>query len=1573
MKQFYYVFLLIMVSCVLSIRSYASVITHNISSSSLNIPGNSTDDYVITGSTGYNYVVVGFGYKGTITLKNCTFRFTSDYGTNSPIRITGKNNLSNTDPSRTNVNIVLDGDNEIYVNGGGRAGIQVDQGAQVNISAIESCDDSSGSLTVTQASDEGGAGIGSLNRSYNTNETTANASLNSSYYGSTVLTAGGNIVISSGTITTKGGHGAGLGGGFKSWYDGMIVIYGGIVNASTIRHAAGVGSGCPDGNGVENYYTPNSAIIALPPSKITSTGAGGTNNVPIPSLALAGTNVLVYIGDPNKPTINVQTIDKLANANVYVDLSQDPDINSVVSTTVNPALLDINQVYFGKTNASGVYSTTGQLQNNTTFFTDATSTGSATMGHPYLPTVTKLPNGGNVQLDMLHADFRIISYPSVGINTGYSSQEAVKNATCVKITYNDVNPITDLVFDLANGSTSDFDKPIFLSSDSSTVISAPTSLNSGDVYYVLVPLKTGQISKEYSDVLRIIGNWKGSSTSYIRQIISQVVANLRTEYICDGSSYFFNGEELTKEGVYTSVKTSTTGCKTESEVEMLNLLVNPRYNQTEKLAIRENDLPYTWRDVVIPEGTTSGVLTYNRLSIHGCDSIVRLNLTVWPNYNLQDKLVICAYELPYTWRDTTFKAGTVSKSIIFHRQSIHGCDSVVTLNLTVHPSFDLNEELVICENELPYKWRDTTFAKGTTTKNVTFFRRTIHGCDSIVKLHLTVNPIIRQKESLFLCTKDFPYNWRDTTFDKGTTTGSFTFKRHSVLGCDSIVELSLTIRPSYDLQESLTICANELPYTWRDINLSKGTTSGKYVFERQTIHGCDSVVTLNLTVHPSYAINEELIICENELPFTWRDTIFGKGTESQNIIFTRRSVYGCDSITNLSLTIYPSKIKTEMVRTCHREKFYFRDRLIEDQGIYDDSLMTSNGCDSIIRLVYVIDPIYAFTKEDTLYEGGVYHWRDRELTAPGVYYDTAHTQAGCDSVFKLTLVSSIGYLFADTVELCNQDEYHWRGKTYTESGLYKDPYKSSMGTDSVYTLLLTLHKNILTHRQIICCPGETFVLRGKEHKISEVFYDTVPSFFGCDSICEYVVTQARDFYKKVELCRKTEGAYHYLGKDYPVPGHYVIEGRTVDGCDSIHELDLRVEKNIVIQDTITLCHTSLPFTYNGKTYTEPGLYHDKTIEEDCGTTTTNHVIRIGNSYHFTTNATACAFEPYTFQGKTYSSSGTYMVPYTSICGCDSIYQLNLTVQTPVNRTRRDSICLGEQYTFHGKTYTAAGTYTDNICYGDSSVVEKLFLSVIQPPRITHLSTGTSCSDEQALVIEFDYKGHAPDYCYVYMNQDAQRSGFASSYYLPVDGNMVTIPQPAALKPQTYSFRLTPQFAFCDTLPGMNGTFYVRYPSSIIEQNWDDVVAALNYENNGGYHFSYYRWEVNGAPIIGQNSPILYLPNRLKPGDEVVCYLTRTGEQEAIPTCPLSIRTYSDVHAYPIYVSPTLLRRSAPRTKMTTSQKVTYKIVDSFGRIISSDTVSKGEWEICLPEQSGLYILTILPIEGKPITYKIMVM
>jgi hypothetical protein len=58
--------------------------------------------------------------------------------------------------------------------------------------------------------------------------------------------------------------------------------------------------------------------------------------------------------------------------------------------------------------------------------------------------------------------------------------------------------------------------------------------------------------------------------------------------------------------------------------------------------------------------------------------------------------------------------------------------------------------------------------------------------------------------------------------------------------------------------------------------------------------------------------------------------------------------------------------------------------------------------------------------------------------------------------------------------------------------------------------------------------------------------------------------------------------------------------------------------------------------------------------------------------------------------------------------------------------------------------------------------------------------------------------------------------------------------------------------------------------------------------------------------------------------------------------------------------------------MTTSKKVAYRLSDSLGHILASGNLSKGEWDINLPESSGIYLLTILPYEGRQVTYKIVV-
>ena len=872
----------------------ASVITHNISTGCLTIPASSTDEYVITGSTTSNYVIVEFGWKGTITLKECTFDFS--YQSNSPIRITGKNDLLNTDPSRTNVNLILDGDNYIYNDGGDNSCIQVDQGAQINISAIEPCDNSSGTLTALQANSGGGAAIGSRSSS-GRDETSAYVTLSNGTRGHT---AGGNIVISSGTITARGGHGAGIGGGCFTYYDGMIVIYGGIINSTAIFDAAGIGSGCPVGTGLVKEYAPNSAIVVLPPAVISAKGAGatasgGVGTTLFPELGLAGTKVCVYIGDPDKPAINVKTLDNAPNANIYFDLSRDPDINRVVTATIDPSVLNINGVLLGKTNTSGLFTTTGSLTNPTTFFTDATTS----TGSPYVPVEKTLPAGGTVELGILETDFNIRQIPSAMLEYGYTSTEAEKSATVVKVSYNDSKPMTDVTFDLASGSTTTFSNPVFLASDSATVIPAPTTLKKGDVYYIVVPIKVGQMPKVHTDVLRILGTWNGSSTGYIRQVITQIVADIRIVDICEGDSYFFNGENLTEPGVYVDTTTVSSACAT-------GLSLN---------------------DVI-------------KLIVHQPEVIERYD--------------------------------------------------------------------TVCDGKA-YVWAGEAYTvTGDYTK--TFANR--YGCDSTVTLHLTVSAPYNHEISDTICSGEV-YSWDGLTYN---TTGNYPRKYTSIDGCDSIVTLNLKVAEEYDIHLYDTICDSEV-YTWNGVTYSK---SGAYTQFFTSQHGCDSTVTVHLLVAP--IVFETIIesICQDQPYYFGREIIVKPGV----YVDTAVSVHGCDSITTLYLQVSKPYLIDQYIEVCHNDTFTFRGMVINEPGIYYDSMLTVHGCDSVYRLIYNKTPTYLFESEDSVCVGSTYNFRGKNLTRPGIYYDSLTTVSGCDSIFKLTLhnFSHSDIYSIQVADVCGDDQ-----------------------------------------------------------------------------------------------------------------------------------------------------------------------------------------------------------------------------------------------------------------------------------------------------------------------------------------------------------------------------------------------------------------------------------------------------------------------------------------------------------------------------------------------------------------------
>jgi len=98
-----------------------------------------------------------------------------------------------------------------------------------------------------------------------------------------------------------------------------------------------------------------------------------------------------------------------------------------------------------------------------------------------------------------------------------------------------------------------------------------------------------------------------------------------------------------------------------------------------------------------------------------------------------------------------------------------------------------------------------------------------------------------------ICSSQLPYTWNDSVF---TAAGTKTTTLHTALGCDSVVNMTVIVNPSYNLTVNEAINRSQLPYTWRDTVFGTETTTGThtFMFYRTTTLGCDSTVTLNLTV-----------------------------------------------------------------------------------------------------------------------------------------------------------------------------------------------------------------------------------------------------------------------------------------------------------------------------------------------------------------------------------------------------------------------------------------------------------------------------------------------------------------------------------------------------------------------------------------------------------------------------------------------------------------------------------------------------------------------------------------------------
>lgn len=265
------------------------------------------------------------------------------------------------------------------------------------------------------------------------------------------------------------------------------------------------------------------------------------------------------------------------------------------------------------------------------------------------------------------------------------------------------------------------------------------------------------------------------------------------------------------------------------------------------------------------------------------DSVSTLVLTVNRTTYETVKLVACD---SYYWNLTeeTYTTSGVHQATI---ENYLGCDSVVTLDLEVRYS---NTGIDVQNHCDSYTWIDGhTYTESTNTP--TFVVTNAAGCDSTVTLNLTIRKMTTGIDVQDHCDS---YTWIDgNTYTESTNTPTFTLT--NAAGCDSVVTLNLTIRNKtygIDVQDH---CDS---YTWiNGLTYTESTNAPVYTITNAA--GCDSIVTLNLTIRKSTSSPSQSYEAINT--YTWNGQTY---TTSGVYTATLTNAVGCDSTATLDLTIF---------------------------------------------------------------------------------------------------------------------------------------------------------------------------------------------------------------------------------------------------------------------------------------------------------------------------------------------------------------------------------------------------------------------------------------------------------------------------------------------------------------------------------------------------------------------------------------------------------------------------------------------------------------------------------------------
>ncbi|HEY0029475.1 MAG TPA: T9SS type A sorting domain-containing protein [Bacteroidia bacterium] len=267
-------------------------------------------------------------------------------------------------------------------------------------------------------------------------------------------------------------------------------------------------------------------------------------------------------------------------------------------------------------------------------------------------------------------------------------------------------------------------------------------------------------------------------------------------------------------------------------------------------------------------------------------------------------------------------------------------DTSYEIPLLVHPTFVDYISQTICQGDSYFFGTSNLSAPGFYSFNYP----SVNACDSLVYLSLSVSSAYYTTTTSVICDGDsilIGGNYE-------TTAGMYTYILPTISGCDSTIENTLTVSPSYSYSQSSTICQGDSALIFGAYEMMDSVYTASY----SSYLGCDSMYTHTLIVKPSYAMSLNVSICQGDSALIGGSYESLAGTYVNNYV----SVSGCDSAVSTVLILNPQYSTSQSLSICSNDSILLGGAYQNTAGVYTDVLASSFGCDSIVTTTLSINP-----------------------------------------------------------------------------------------------------------------------------------------------------------------------------------------------------------------------------------------------------------------------------------------------------------------------------------------------------------------------------------------------------------------------------------------------------------------------------------------------------------------------------------------------------------------------------------------------------------------------------------------